>query len=190
MPRPVTFKKTDIIDAAFTFVRREGIAKISARKLADAMNASTAPVYSAIGSIKAVKEEVILQARELLNQYVLRQYTREPHINTETGFILFARDEPYLFELLFLGVEKDSEDLKFLNNRIREQMNACSEQNVGNKTDFPNEFSQRWRYVLGFATEVYIASAKPDEPEVVQALERFKNSRTTSSVGEQIQLGF
>jgi AcrR family transcriptional regulator len=104
MPPKIRFKKEDIIEAAFTIVRRHGWSGLSARSIAKELNSSTQPIYSHLKSIEDLKEEIVKKIFDLLFSYGTKKRTGDPWVDVGIGYVLFAKEEKQLFRCL--GDEK------------------------------------------------------------------------------------
>jgi AcrR family transcriptional regulator len=100
-PRKTTFNRETVLGAAVAIVHEEGWEHLTARKVAESLKASVAPVYSVFGSMEALEREVLQQARCLLNKKMEVPYTGEAFLNIGVGMVVFARDEAHLFSSLF-----------------------------------------------------------------------------------------
>src|SRR5262245_56165435 len=102
MPPKTTFTKQRVVDAACEVIASQGLESLSARTVAKELGASTAPIYSSFASIEELREAVIERARAHLRHYTRQRYTDKPFLNQGTGLVLFAREQPQLYRLLFL----------------------------------------------------------------------------------------
>lgn len=100
MPPKTRFKKEDIIEAAFSIVRRHGWSGLSARSIAKELNSSTQPIYSHLKSIKDLEEEIVKKVYELLFSYGTTKRTGDPWVDVGLGYVLFAKEEKQLFRCL------------------------------------------------------------------------------------------
>ena len=119
MPPKVQFTREDVIQAAFDFVREQGIKKLSARKVAQMLKSSTAPVYSHFKSMKELEMEVLRKAKDLLLQYTRSSYTDRVFLNMGTGYAVFAREHSELFRAIFLGRETYTDIVEEFLNTLR-----------------------------------------------------------------------
>ncbi len=104
MPPKVRYTKEEIAAVAFERVRREGIGWVSARNLAAALGTSVAPIFTAFGSIEGVRAAVVAKAQALYDTYAREGMTMEPPFQgAGLQYIRFAKEEPKLFALLFMG---------------------------------------------------------------------------------------
>ncbi len=105
MPRPTTFTRAMIVEAATALVEREGAAALSARNVAAELGASTAPIYGSFASIEELSAAVVDRARDKLRATTRQPWSDRPFLNEGTGLVVFARENPRLFALLFLTPE-------------------------------------------------------------------------------------
>lgn len=100
MPPKEKVKREDIINAAFEIAEESGLNGISARLIAQKINASQVPIYRHFKNIEEVKEEVIERAKRLMLEYSEKEYTNSMFLNMGVGFVLFSRDHRKLFEAI------------------------------------------------------------------------------------------
>ena len=60
MPPKTRFTLKDVMDAALSVVRREGIDKLTARAIADELQSSTMPIYSCGKTMFEIEEEIVM----------------------------------------------------------------------------------------------------------------------------------
>lgn len=102
MPKKIIFSKETIINKAFELFKEEGIDSISARNVAKALNCSPAPIYSSVGSMDILKDELVNKAKKLFMSYITTQRTKIKFLDIGMGFVIFAREERKLFSNIFL----------------------------------------------------------------------------------------
>jgi AcrR family transcriptional regulator len=122
MPPKTNFRKDEVTHAAFEIVKENGLQHLTARRVADRLHSSTAPVYSCFRSMADLEREVLEKAKGLLLEYATRPYTDHIFLNMGLGVVLFARDQGELYRALFMerGVMKDVIDA--INSALRIQM--------------------------------------------------------------------
>ncbi len=108
MPPKAKYTKEQIAAYAFESTRQKGIESLSARSLAEGLGVSTAPLFTAFGSVEEIRKEVEARAYALYSEYIA-EGLREPIPFKGTGraYIRFAKDEPRLFKLLFMSPRKE-----------------------------------------------------------------------------------
>ncbi len=102
MARKTIFSRDDVVAAAFTVLETQGLAAVTARRVADAMGASTAPVYSNFASMEELLDAVMTRASEMIVASCRRPWTEDAFLNMGVGFVHFVHDHPQLFRALYL----------------------------------------------------------------------------------------
>ncbi len=100
-PRETTFDQATVLDAAVELVREKGWERLTARAVADRLEASVAPVYSTFGSMEALERAILEEARRRLHASTMVPYTPGAFLNIGVGMVVFAREERHLFTALF-----------------------------------------------------------------------------------------
>jgi AcrR family transcriptional regulator len=97
------FTRAEIVAAAINLVRREGVAGLTARGLGAELGVSSRPIFTAFRNMEEVQKEMVLAARALNNGYVEKGLAEEIAFKgAGMQYLRFAREEPRLFELLFM----------------------------------------------------------------------------------------
>ncbi len=104
MPPTVRFTRDAVLNAACQLMRREGMETLNARAIAKELGGSTQPIFRLFTNMEDLHRELIL--------YVTRQFqahaeadmaqSDSPYIQLCTTYLLYGRDEPELFKLLFM----------------------------------------------------------------------------------------
>lgn len=104
MPPTVRFTRDAVLNAACQLMRREGMKALNARAIAKELGGSTQPIFRLFTNMEDLHRELIL--------YVARQFqahaeadmaqSDSPYIQLCTTYLLYGRDEPELFKLLFM----------------------------------------------------------------------------------------
>lgn len=103
MPPKAKFSKDEIIKAALNIVRTEGFPSLTARALGAELGSSARPIFTVFQSMEEVQQSVIEAAKKLYTGYVERGLSEElPFKGVGMQYILFATQEPKLFQLLFM----------------------------------------------------------------------------------------
>jgi len=107
MPPKVSFTREKILEAAVSLARREGVGKLNARTVAREMKGSTQPIYRVFKSIVELENAVIGKVAPLALNYMLEAEDDESaFLSIGIGYLKFAREEPQLFDLLFVKGNK------------------------------------------------------------------------------------
>ena len=115
MPPKAKYTKEQIADAAFSIVRSRGMDALSARSLAAELGTSTAPIFTAFGSIEEISDAVTEKAKALYRACLESGLSQAlPFKGAGMQYIAFAKNEPELFKLLFMGSDPGEEMTHFL----------------------------------------------------------------------------
>lgn len=108
MPPKAKFTREEILATAFEMTRKHGIEFISARSLAAELGVSTAPIFTAFQSIDELLSEIAEKAKQRYGAFLEEGLKEELTFRgTGVAYVRFAKEEPKLFSLLFMGDGKD-----------------------------------------------------------------------------------
>lgn len=108
MPPKAKFTKEEIITAALQIVQEQGLEALTARALGTYLGSSACPIFTVFQNMEEVQQAVLEAAKALYKEYVDRGLSETPAFKgVGTQYILFAVNEPKLFQLLFM-TEQDS----------------------------------------------------------------------------------
>ena len=104
MPPSVRFSREAVLNAAYQLVRREGPHAFNARAVARELGGSTQPIFRLFSGMEELKQAVTELA---LNNWKDRlaerlQTSAFPYLSIGVAYLMFAKDEPELFKLLFM----------------------------------------------------------------------------------------
>lgn len=102
MARKTTYSRHDVVQAALEVLAAAGLQAVTARRVADALGSSTAPVYSNFASMEDLLAAVRRRAAEVIVAYCRRPWCQDSFLSMGLGFVHFARDYPQLFRALYL----------------------------------------------------------------------------------------
>ena len=104
MPPMVRFNHQAVLDAAYELVRREGIDALNARAVARELGGSTQPIFRLFTGMDELYTQIIHKADADLRSRMNTQIRegRNEYISVCMTYLLFSRDEPELFKLLFM----------------------------------------------------------------------------------------
>lgn len=152
MPPTVRFTRDAVLHAACQLMRREGMEALNARAIAKELGGSTQPIFRLFTNMEDLHRELIL--------YVARQFqahaeadmaqSDSPYIQLCTTYLLYGRDEPELFKLLFMrdrvseGQYSDQTNFDLVFNIIKKETPLDDE-------TAPRFFERTWLFVHGLA---------------------------------------
>ena len=104
MPPKCKFTREEIRQTALDIARNEGHASVTARALGAKLGSSPKPIFSVFKNMEEVQAEVQKAAKALYAEYVQIGLQQTPAFKgVGTQYILFAMEEPKLFQLLFMS---------------------------------------------------------------------------------------
>lgn len=152
MPPTVRFTRDAVLHAACQLMRREGIEALNARAIAKELGGSTQPIFRLFTNMEDLHRELIL--------YVARQFqahaeadmaqSDSPYIQLCTTYLLYGRDEPELFKLLFMrdrvseGQYSDQTNFYLVFNIIKKETPLDDETAL-------RFFERTWLFIHGLA---------------------------------------
>lgn len=152
MPPTVRFTRDAVLHAACQLMRREGMEALNARAIAKELGGSTQPIFRLFTNMEDLYRELIL--------YVARQFqahaeadmaqSDSPYIQLCTTYLLYGRDEPELFKLLFMrdrvseGQYSDQTNFNLVFNIIKKETPLDDETAL-------RFFERTWLFIHGLA---------------------------------------
>lgn len=157
MPPKAKFTKEQIIEAALEIIRQEGINRLTARELGSRLGSSARPTFTIFKNMEEVQKEAIKAARALYNQYI------QKGLKSDLGFkgvgiqyIQFAREEPKLFQLLFMTENKRepklSNVLSIIDDNYEEILLSVQKDYELDTENSWKLYRHLWLYTHGIAT--------------------------------------
>lgn len=148
----VRFTRDAVLHAACQLMRREGMEALNARAIAKELGGSTQPIFRLFTNMEDLHRELIL--------YVARQFqahaeadmaqSDSPYIQLCTTYLLYGRDEPELFKLLFMrdrvseGQYSDQTNFDLVFNIIKKETPLDDETAL-------RFFERTWLFIHGLA---------------------------------------
>ena len=152
MPPTVRFTRDAVLHAACQLMRREGMEALNARAIAKELGGSTQPIFRLFTNMEDLHRELIL--------YVARQFqahaeadmaqSDSPYIQLCTTYLLYGRDEPERFKLLFMrdrvseGQYSDQTNFDLVFNIIKKETPLDDETAL-------RFFERTWLFIHGLA---------------------------------------
>lgn len=104
MPPKAKFTKEQITKAALEIVRAENFESLTARALGKKLGSSACPIFTVFANMEEVQRAVLKEIREVYKGYVEKGLSETPAFKgVGTQYILFAINEPKLFQILFMS---------------------------------------------------------------------------------------
>lgn len=156
MPPKAKFTKEEIVNAALDIVRTEGVESLTARALGSKLGSSARPIFTVFQNMEQVQQSVIEASKGLYKEYVQKGLSEELAFKgVGMQYILFAVNEPKLFQLLFMTEHSQIPDVSTvlpLIDESYEQIRASIESAYG-VTELLAEklYRHLWIYTHGIA---------------------------------------
>lgn len=119
MPPKPKFTREEIIDAGLQLVSEKGIEALSARKLGMRLGSSARPIFTAFKNMEEVEAEIKAAALKKYNDFVGDSVNYFPAFKQfGIRMIQFAKNEPKLFQLIFMQEQSSSVNFEDLISKI------------------------------------------------------------------------
>ncbi|MGT2846260.1 WHG domain-containing protein [Streptococcus massiliensis] len=157
MPPKNRFTKQEIIDTAFELVRKQGMEALTARALAENLQASSKVIFGLFENMQDLKDEVLQAVKKYYATYIEKALKQEqPFKQVGIQYIVFASTEPQLFRLLFMTAQPEISQLENALPLLDEQYEAIL-QSIIQSYSVEREQAKRlylhlWIYTHGIAT--------------------------------------
>lgn len=105
------FTKEEVLTVTIDFIRENGIEALTARELAKKLESSTKVIFSLFSNMKNLEDEAKFVAENIFSEKVnLALKDDSPFKRLGVEYILFSKNEPKLFQWLFMrkGIEVES----------------------------------------------------------------------------------
>ena len=157
MPPKAKFEKDEIIVAALAIVKEQGMPALTARSLGDKLGSSPRPIFTVFRSMEEVQAEVIAKAKAVYADYVKKGLACIPAFKgVGTQYILFAVNEPKLFQLLFMSEQKTvpslSKVLPVIEEHYEDIMASIRDSYSVDNSNAERLYHHLWIYTHGIAT--------------------------------------
>jgi len=175
-PKETKFTRDSVLRAALEVVRRRGWDALTARSVAERLGASVAPVYSAFGSMDNLLRETLKEIRRLLEEYTSRSFSQIPFLNIGVGIVSFARDEPMLYQALFLTRHRFQDVVEGVNTSILSWMKTDAQLGLLTEASRERIYGNIGFYTMGLAAAVAAGRvADPSTENIVRLLKDMGN---------------
>lgn len=157
MPPKPKYTREEIIAAALGVVSQNGLDALTAKSLGHALNTSATPIFTVFDSMQDVQAAVKAAAMERFESYA-HKAGRDMPIFKQIGMqmILFAREEPQLYQLMFMSQNRDVRSFEdiyaHLGSVADECLNMIQKDYDLSPEDAKTLFEHSWIHTYGIAT--------------------------------------
>jgi AcrR family transcriptional regulator len=166
-PKPITFRKDVVLEAAVNVVRACGLEGLSARAVAARLKSSVAPVYKAFRSMDGLTRGVLEAARRLMDERTRRPYSDVPFLNIGVGIAEFARDENRLFQALFLSRHHNQDILESFHASVLARMKEDALLRLMSDVSLERLLDTIWLYTFGLAAAIVFGLVSDSNTETI-----------------------
>lgn len=157
MPPKAKFTREEIITAALSIIRENGVDALTARELGARLGSSARPVFTVFEGMQEVLYEAIKEAKAIYRSYVERGLLEVPAFKgVGMEYIRFAREEAKLFQLLFMTEKEDVPEfisvLPTIEDSFEEILGSVRNSYQLNEEDALKLYQHLWIYTHGIAT--------------------------------------
>lgn len=126
MPPKARFTKEQITQAALGVVSEKGAQALTAKELGAALGTSTTPIFTVFHSMQEVQDAVMLAAKERFEEYAHKAAYLGP-VFKQVGMqmILFAKEEPRLYQLIFMSSIKEAQTFDDIYSHLGSVADDC-----------------------------------------------------------------
>lgn len=152
MTPTVRFTRDAVLHAACQLMRREGMEALNARAIAKELGGSTQPIFRLFTNMEDLHRELILYVARQFQAHAEAEMAQSdsPYIQLCTTYLLYGRDEPELFKLLFMrdrvseGQYSDQTNFDLVFNIIKKETPLDDETAL-------RFFERTWLFIHGLA---------------------------------------
>lgn len=184
--------KDDIIETSFEIVKNEGMDALTVRKIANKLHASVQPIYYQFGSLEELKKELWKKVESTYQNYMHRDLGYlHPYKRMGLNYIRFAKEEPILFQLLFLSDTAYTEQTLYQEQTFTEVCKAAQDATGLTEEKVKKYHLRMWIYTHGLAcmvarktcnfTEDELSNLLTDEYQALNLLEKERKNEDEKS---------
>ncbi len=157
MPPKAKFTREQIAQAALEIVRAEGWDSLTARALGKKLGSSACPIFTVFQNMYEVQQSLMEAVKAVYKGYVERGLLETPAFKgVGTQYILFALEEPKLFQILFMSEQMEPPGIDSVLPLIDEsydQILASITEGYGIEEKMAEElYRHLWIYTHGIAS--------------------------------------
>ncbi len=157
MPPKAKFTEEEIIAVALEILREKDISSVTAREIGKKLGSSSRPIFTVFENMSQVLEGINKAVRAIYSSYVSRGLREELAFKgVGKAYIMFAVEEPKLFQLLFMRKLPENIGLNKILPEIDDNYPAILKSITDNypvsEEDAASLYRHLWIYSHGIAT--------------------------------------
>ena len=167
MPPKAKYGREEILNGALSIANREGLDKLSVRRIARELGCSTTPVYSTFRSMPELEASLISRVIDILISYTEKEYTDNLFLNIGIGIVFFAREYRKLYRVLFLESDKFKEMLERFHYSTDLQMKKAQISQLIDEEERKDILRKMWIFTHGLATLISTGYIENESDEFI-----------------------
>lgn len=175
MPPKPRFTEREIVDVALELVSEKGITALTARELGQYLGSSTRPIFTVFENMEEVQNRVKAAAWERFESYTAKAMNYTPAFK-QVGMqmVLFAVEEPKLYQLLFMQENSEVSGFRDLLPRLGNTAETCLDMIRSDygltEAEAKLLFENVWVYTYGIGALCATRACSFSEEELVRML--------------------
>lgn len=175
MPPKPKFTRDEIVAAALDMVSEQGMEALTARDLGQRLGSSARPIFTVFENMEAVQIEVRKAAMRRFNDYTNKGVHYTPAFKQfGMQMILFAKEEPKLFQLLFMTENEKAKSFEDIFEELGDMSKLCIEVIIKDyqlsEQDAMQLFKHVWIHTFGIGALCAAKVCDFDKKEVSEML--------------------
>ena len=175
MPPKPKFTREEIVAAALELVSEKGMSALTSRDLGARLGSSARPIFTVFNSMEEVQEAVRDAALKRFESYAEKAMHYTP-VFKQVGMqmILFAMEEPKLYQLVYMSENADATDFESIVERLGDVTQLCVgviQRDYGlSEEDAKALFEHVWIYTFGIGALCATGMCRFSQEEIIQML--------------------
>lgn len=170
MARKKGYSEKHIIEASIDLIAKFGKEKFSVRNVAYHLNASTQPIYSYFNNSDQLYHMVMLEIEKRLLNNINRPYSEYVFRNVGIGFILFAKDNPNLFDAFFSDLQMNKTFVEKFLTKLRDIVDTDGRFNEISASGKDTLLETMWTFSYGYAFLIIKGIANDTSEEAIKSM--------------------
>lgn len=188
MPPKQKITKEMLLSHAFNIAKKYGISAVTSRSVANAIGCSIQPVFSHFATMEELRQATFEYACNKLMQEIL-EHQDKPDFMTQTNIWMLnlARNEPNLFELLYLSDCFDSSniwDVQMKWECNQKMMSAMEQKYKLTEAECKDIFHRGFFMLFGIATMIAKSKIDMSNDEAINMVKKTVSEMTAARKGK------
>lgn len=174
MARKESITRKELLQTAFVMAKEQGVEQVTARRLAARAGCSTQPIFRLYQNMEELLEEVFQKAAVYFEDFyeAFDRKNATPFVDLGMAYIQFAREDNFLFQMLFISEKRYGKSLyDLLNGQAGAVGKEISRAKEGGCRDSGSLFIKMWIFIHGAACMTLTGDYDLSGKETVRLLE-------------------